>query len=85
MSSLLLYYIDFNSSFVSRQESEEIWKTLESTERAVVEKHLDSIPNIKSITALIGTLKSNASDNTSDTLKGKHDLNELYDYYLAVS
>ncbi|VDD90971.1 unnamed protein product [Enterobius vermicularis] len=66
-----------------RQESEEIWKTLESTERAVVEKHLDSIPNIKSITALIGTLKSNASDNTSDTLKGKHDLNELYDYYLA--
>lgn len=60
-----------------RLESEEIWKSLESTERAVVEKHAELMPSGD----LMGETKKESTVD-GDQSKNRHDLSELYEYYL---
>lgn len=65
-----------------RLESEEIWKTLESTEKSVAEKHAE-ILNSTGPVVQGSSRKENTSEVTADATKNRHDLNELYDYYLG--
>ncbi|VDK51250.1 unnamed protein product [Anisakis simplex] len=63
-----------------RLESEEIWKSLESTERAVIEKNAELMRS-----ADVNEQRKDSSAQTElviDHLKNRNDLNELYDYYL---
>ncbi|KHN86567.1 SLIT-ROBO Rho GTPase-activating protein 1 [Toxocara canis] len=61
-----------------RLESEEIWKSLESTERAVIEKHAEVMPSGE---ILKEARKESGADG--DQSKSRHDLSELYEYYLS--
>lgn len=70
-----------------RLESEEIWKTLESTERAVAERFSEAMTS--SIASVeIPTDACSREDSESGNacnFKSKINVNELYDFYLGVS
>lgn len=66
-----------------RLESEEIWKTLELTERTISEKYDEAMCNPSGM-LIPKSVEIRAENFVLDLTKHKHDLNELFDYYLGV-
>ncbi|KAL3982045.1 RhoGAP domain family protein [Acanthocheilonema viteae] len=67
-----------------RIESEEIWKTLESTEKAVAERFMEAMANLVAATEVPSDVsREDCNDANIYNFKNKISANELYDFYLG--
>uniref|UniRef100_A0A0R3RN52 F-BAR domain-containing protein n=1 Tax=Elaeophora elaphi TaxID=1147741 RepID=A0A0R3RN52_9BILA len=69
-----------------RIESEEIWKTLESTEKAVAERFIEAMTYSVAATEVPSDVsREDCNDANIYNFKNRINANELYDFYLGVS
>uniref|UniRef100_A0A915PVT2 Rho-GAP domain-containing protein n=1 Tax=Setaria digitata TaxID=48799 RepID=A0A915PVT2_9BILA len=67
-----------------RIESEEIWKTLESTEKAVAERFMEAMTSSVITTEITSdTSREDYNDTNVCNFKNRINTNELYDFYLG--
>ncbi|VIO86567.1 Uncharacterized protein BM_BM3323 [Brugia malayi] len=67
-----------------RIESEEIWKTLESTEKAVAERFMEAMTSsVASAEIPNDTSREDCNDSSIYNFKNRLNANELYDFYLG--
>ncbi|KAM3726427.1 SLIT-ROBO Rho GTPase-activating protein [Dirofilaria immitis] len=67
-----------------RIESEEIWKTLESTEKAVAERFMEAmISSVAAAEVSSDASREDCNDANTYNFKNRINANELYDFYLA--
>uniref|UniRef100_A0A1I8ESZ7 Rho-GAP domain-containing protein n=1 Tax=Wuchereria bancrofti TaxID=6293 RepID=A0A1I8ESZ7_WUCBA len=67
-----------------RIESEEIWKTLESTEKAVAERFVEAMTSSVAAAEIPNdTSREDCNDSSIYNFKNRLNANELYDFYLG--
>uniref|UniRef100_A0A183DN45 Rho-GAP domain-containing protein n=1 Tax=Gongylonema pulchrum TaxID=637853 RepID=A0A183DN45_9BILA len=66
-----------------RLESEEIWKTLESTEKAVAERFTETMASSIASVEILNEASSREDCESGSSFKSRININELYDFYLG--